>query len=153
MDTPLPIRLQKSKTCVMMAFQSVQPQMETMLLLSLSSKTKPLTSSNPGHADNNGQEEGSDLQTKTRAKVKKPSLYRVLLLNDDYTPMDFVIHVLQKFFHKNQDDATKIMLRVHHAGVGECGVYTYEVAESKASAVVGLARQNQYPLQCAIEKE
>ncbi|AQS41442.1 MAG: ATP-dependent Clp protease adapter protein ClpS [Candidatus Tokpelaia hoelldobleri] len=137
----------------MMDFQPVQLQMETMHPLSSCSKTKPFSLSDTRHSDNNGQEENGDVQTKTRAKVKKPSLYRVLLLNDDYTPMDFVIHVLQKFFHKNQEDATEIMLRVHHTGVGECGVYTYEVAESKASAVIGLARQNQYPLQCAIEKE
>jgi ATP-dependent Clp protease adaptor protein ClpS len=91
--------------------------------------------------------------TKPRAKTKKPSLYKVLLLNDDYTPMEFVVLVLERFFRMNREQATRIMLHVHRRGVGICGVYTYEVAETKVSEVVDYARQNQHPLQCTMEKE
>lgn len=93
------------------------------------------------------------IAVKTRSKTKKPSMYKVLLLNDDYTPMEFVVHVLERFFGKNQDEATQIMLHVHTKGVGLCGVYTYEVAETKATQVMDLARQHQHPLQCSIEKD
>ena len=91
--------------------------------------------------------------TREEAKTKKPSLYKVLLLNDDYTPMEFVVYVLERFFHKTREEATRIMLHVHQRGVGICGVYTYEVAETKVSQVVDFARQNQHPLQCTMEKE
>ena len=90
---------------------------------------------------------------KTRPRTKKPSNYKVLMLNDDYTPMEFVVHVLERFFQKNREEATRIMLHVHRRGVGVCGVYTYEVAETKVTQVMDLARQNQHPLQCTIEKE
>ncbi len=89
----------------------------------------------------------------TRTRTKKPSLYRVLILNDDYTPMEFVVHVLERFFSKNREQATKIMLHVHNHGVGECGVYTFEVAETKVSNVMDFARQHQHPLQCVMEKK
>ena len=89
---------------------------------------------------------------KTRAKTKKPSLYKVLMLNDDYTPMEFVVHVLERFFNKNREEATQIMLHVHRRGVGICGVFTYEVAETKVNQVMDFARQNQHPLQCTLEK-
>ena len=92
-------------------------------------------------------------RTKTRTKTKKPSLYRVLLLNDDYTPMEFVVHVLERFFQKDREAATRIMLHVHNHGVGECGVYTFEVAETKVSQVIDFARQHQHPLQCVMEKK
>ena len=91
--------------------------------------------------------------TKTRPKTKKPSLYKVLLLNDDFTPMEFVVLVLQRFFNKGQDDATRIMLHVHQKGVGICGVYTYEVAETKVTQVMDFSRQHGHPLQCTMEKE
>jgi len=91
--------------------------------------------------------------TKTRAKTQRPSLYKVLLLNDDYTPMEFVIHVLERFFAKSREDATRIMLHVHQNGVGICGVFTFEVAETKVAQVVEFARQHQHPLQCTMEKE
>ena len=94
-----------------------------------------------------------EVVTKPRAKTQRPSLYKVLLLNDDYTPMEFVIHVLERFFSKSREDATRIMLHVHHNGVGICGVYTFEVAETKVAQVVDFARQNQHPLQCTMEKE
>lgn len=107
----------------------------------------PKTPSVDGGTPNTG------VATKTRPKVKKPSMYKVLMLNDDYTPMEFVVHALQRFFNKAHEDAVRIMLHVHHRGVGICGVYTYEVAETKVNQVMDLARQHQHPLQCTIEKE
>ena len=95
----------------------------------------------------------TDLVTKTKPKTKKPSLYKVLILNDDYTPMEFVVFVLERFFNKGREDATRIMLHVHHKGVGICGVYTYEIAETKVAQVMDLARQHGHPLQCTMEKE
>ena len=91
--------------------------------------------------------------TLTRARTKKPSMYKVLMLNDDYTPMEFVVDVLQNIFQKNREEATEIMLHVHQKGVGVCGVYTYEVAETKVTQTVDYARKNQHPLQCTLEKE
>ncbi len=96
---------------------------------------------------------GAGLATRTKTRVKRPSLYRVLLLNDDYTPMEFVIVVLERFFQKGRDEATHIMLHVHQHGVGECGIYTYEVAETKVTQVMDFARQHQHPLQCVMEKK
>ena len=91
--------------------------------------------------------------TKTRARPKKPSQYKVLMLNDDYTPMEFVVMCLKRFFRMDLEQATRVMLHVHQKGVGVCGVYPYEVAETKVTQVMDLARQNQHPLQCTIEKE
>lgn len=96
---------------------------------------------------------GTTVVTRTKPKTKKPSMYRVLLLNDDYSPMEFVVHVLERFFHKTAEEATRIMLHVHQNGVGECGVYTYEVAETKVVQVMDLAKQHQHPLQCVMEKK
>jgi ATP-dependent Clp protease adaptor protein ClpS len=90
---------------------------------------------------------------KARPKTKKPSMYRVLLLNDDYTPMEFVVHVLERFFSKSREEATEVMLHVHHRGVGVCGVFTYEVAETKVAQTIEFARRHQHPLQCTMEKE
>ncbi len=89
----------------------------------------------------------------TRPKTKRPRLFKVLLLNDDYTPMEFVVHVLERFFGKDMEEATEIMLHVHHKGVGICGVYTYEVAETKVTQVTDFSRKHQHPLQCTMEKE
>jgi ATP-dependent Clp protease adaptor protein ClpS len=86
-------------------------------------------------------------------KAKRPELYRVLLLNDDYTPMEFVVHVIMRFFNRTEEDATRIMLHVHHHGVGECGIYTYEIAETKVTQVMSFARDHQHPLQCVMEKQ
>jgi len=94
----------------------------------------------------------ANIATKTRAKTKKPSLYRVLMLNDDYTPMEFVVLVLQRFFRMNMEDATRVMLHVHQKGVGVCGVFSYEVAETKVTQVMDFAREHQHPLQCTLEK-
>jgi ATP-dependent Clp protease adaptor protein ClpS len=91
--------------------------------------------------------------TKTRPKTQKPALYKVLLLNDDFTPMEFVVHVLELFFNKSGEDAYTIMLHVHQKGVGVCGVYTFEVAETKVTQVMDYAKQNGHPLQCTLEKE
>lgn len=96
---------------------------------------------------------GTGVVTKTRPKTKKPSLYKVLMLNDDYTPMEFVIYVLERCFGMSREDATQIMLHVHTRGVGVCGVFTYEVAETKATQVMDLARKESHPLQCTLEKE
>ena len=100
---------------------------------------------------NNDLEDG--VLVKTRPKTKKPSMFKVLLLNDDFTPMDFVVLVLEKYFAKTAEEAIEVMLQVHQDGVGLCGVYTYEVAETKLSQVMTLAKQNEHPLQCTIEKE
>ncbi|MCK0197581.1 ATP-dependent Clp protease adapter ClpS [Ancylobacter sp. 6x-1] len=96
---------------------------------------------------------GTAVITRTKPQVKRPSLYRVLLINDDYTPMEFVVHVLEQFFNKNREEATTIMLHVHKHGVGECGVFTYEVAETKVTQVMDFARKHQHPLQCVMEKK
>ena len=101
----------------------------------------------------NDDNTGTAVITKTKPQTKRPNLYRVLILNDDYTPMEFVVHVLERFFNKDREAATRIMLHVHRRGVGVCGVFTYEVAETKVTQVMDLARQNQHPLQCTIEKE
>ena len=106
---------------------------------------------------NGGKRGGDNPQTgvvvKAKPKTKKPSMYKVLMLNDDYTPMEFVVHVLERFFAKSREEATRIMLHVHHRGVGICGVFTYEVAETKVTQVMDFARQHQHPLQCTLEKD
>jgi ATP-dependent Clp protease adaptor protein ClpS len=96
---------------------------------------------------------GTAVITKTKPQTKRPSMYRVLILNDDYTPMEFVVHVLERFFSKDHEAATRIMLHVHHHGIGECGIYTYEVAETKVTQVMDFARKHQHPLQCVMEKK
>jgi ATP-dependent Clp protease adaptor protein ClpS len=105
----------------------------------------------PGREDNDGR--NTSVLTRTAPKTRKPNLYRVLLLNDDYTPMEFVVHVLERFFNKSADEATVIMLHVHQNGVGECGVFTYEVAETKVTMVMDFARKHLHPLQCVMEKK
>lgn len=99
----------------------------------------------------NGPQNG--VVVKPRPKTKKPSMYKVLMLNDDYTPMEFVVHVLERFFGMNHQQATQVMLHVHRRGVGVCGVFTFEVAETKVNQTMDLARQHQHPLQCTIEKD
>ena len=101
---------------------------------------------------NNNEDPQKGVLIDTKTKTKKPSMYNVLLLNDDYTPMEFVIFVLEKVFNKKQDDATQIMLHVHKNGIGLCGTFTYEVAESKCKKVMDIAKKNQHPLQCTMEK-
>ena len=89
----------------------------------------------------------------SKVKEKKPKLYKVILLNDDYTPMEFVVEMLQTYFSKSQEQATEIMLHIHQKGLGVCGLYTFEIAESKAAQVLDKARKNQHPLQIKLEKE
>jgi len=109
--------------------------------------------SEPSKNTPGGDDDGkTGVVTKTRAKTKRPSMYRVLLLNDDYTPMEFVVAILQQIFNKSPEEATAIMLHVHQNGVGVCGVFTYEVAETKVVQVVDAARRAQHPLQCTMEK-
>ncbi|NVD28666.1 ATP-dependent Clp protease adapter ClpS [Parasphingorhabdus flavimaris] len=110
-----------------------------------------------GDDDDKGSgEDGDDtnlgIATKTRAKTKKPSPYKVLILNDDYTPMEFVVLVLKRFFNMDIDEATRVMLHVHQKGVGVCGTFSYEVAETKVTQVMDFARKNEHPLQCTLEK-
>lgn len=99
-----------------------------------------------------GNKSNTGVVVKAKPKTKKPSMYKVIMLNDDYTPMEFVVHVLERFFSKNREEATKIMLHVHQRGVGVCGTFTYEVAETKVTQVMDFARQHQHPLQCTVEK-
>ena len=115
-----------------------------------------------GGGDDGGDEEGgagggegagqTGIATKTRSKSKKPSQYKVLMLNDDYTPMEFVVLVLKRFFRMDLEQATRVMLHVHQRGVGVCGIFPYEVAETKVNQVMDFARTNQHPLQCTLEK-
>ena len=100
-----------------------------------------------------GPNSGTAVITRTRTQTRKPSMYRVLLLNDDYTPMEFVVTVLRKYFNKGTEEANRIMLHVHQHGVGECGIFTYEVAETKVTQVMDYARKHQHPLQCIMEKK
>ena len=95
----------------------------------------------------------SSIVLEEKPKLKKPPLYKVIMLNDDYTPMEFVIEMLQTYFSKSQEQATQIMLHIHQKGIGICGLYTYEIAESKATQVLDKARKNQHPLQIKLEKE
>jgi ATP-dependent Clp protease adaptor protein ClpS len=95
---------------------------------------------------------GLGVATRTRTRTKQPSPYKVLMLNDDYTPMEFVVLCLQQFFKMSIEDATRVMLHVHQKGVGVCGIFSYEVAETKVTQVMDFARQNQHPLQCTLEK-
>ena len=87
-----------------------------------------------------------------RSKLKPPPMYKVILLNDDYTPMEFVVDVIQRFFNKSREQATQIMLKVHTEGAGVCGVYPQDIAETKLNQVVGYAREHQHPLQCTMEE-
>ncbi len=116
-------------------------------------KTYYLTNmANEDQNNNNNDDFQRGLLLDTKPKTKKPSMYNVLLLNDDYTPMEFVVMVLEKIFNKKQEEATQIMLHVHKNGIGVCGTFTYEVAESKCKSVMDIAKKNEHPLQCTMEK-
>jgi ATP-dependent Clp protease adaptor protein ClpS len=99
-----------------------------------------------------GGQDQLGVATKTRTKPKKPSQFKVLMLNDDYTPMEFVVMCLKRFFQMDLEQATRVMLHVHQKGVGVCGIFPYEIAETKVNQVMDFARQNQHPLQCTLEK-
>ena len=103
--------------------------------------------------DNNEFDNNDSLiKTQTKNKLKKPSLYKVLILNDDYTPMEFFVYLLKSFFNKSNEEATKIMLHVHQNGIGVCGIFSYEIAETKVIQVLDTSRKNNHPLQCTMEK-
>ncbi len=102
---------------------------------------------------NSGGNPTTGVVVQSKPKVKLPSMYKVIMLNDDYTPMEFVVMVLEQCFAKSHEDAVKVMLHVHQKGVGVCGIYTYEVAETKVQQVMDLAQKHQHPLQCTLEKE
>ncbi len=110
---------------------------------------------NGGDGDDHDHEDaaGTGVLLKSSTKTRKPSMYKVLLINDDYTPMEFVIHILQRFFRMTVDEATEVMMHVHQKGVGVCGVFTFEVAETKVNQVLSFASQNEHPLQCTLEKD
>ena len=103
--------------------------------------------------DKPGDDNETGVAVKTKPQTKKPSLYKVLMLNDDYTPMEFVVHILESFFRKSREESTQVMLNVHRRGIGVCGVYTYEVAETKVTEVVEFARRQEHPLQLTLEKD
>jgi ATP-dependent Clp protease adaptor protein ClpS len=109
-----------------------------------------------GQTNSDGDRYGeivTERRTKEQTKTKKPSLYKCILLNDDYTPMEFVVEILKQIFHKSQAEATRIMLHVHQNGMGVAGVYPFEIAETKIHTVEELARESQFPLKCVMEKE
>jgi ATP-dependent Clp protease adaptor protein ClpS len=109
--------------------------------------------SGQGDDGDDGNGAGTGTITRTQEKTQKPSLYKVLLLNDDYTPMEFVVHILEAIFGMTREEATNVMLMVHQKGVGVCGVFTFEIAESKVTETIDYARKNEHPLQCTLEKE
>ena len=106
-----------------------------------------------GGGSGNSDGPNTGVVVRTRPKTRKPAMYKVLMLNDDYTPMEFVVHILERIFNKNRDEAVQIMLHVHRHGVGVCGVFTFEVAETKVAQVIEFARRHEHPLQCTMEKE
>jgi ATP-dependent Clp protease adaptor protein ClpS len=112
----------------------------------------PVRAAHDEDSDHPSDDDRTALATKTRTKPKKPSLFKVLMLNDDYTPMEFVVLVLKRFFGMNLEQATRVMLHVHQKGVGICGIFPYEIAETKVNQVMDFAKQNQHPLQCTLEK-
>ena len=116
----------------------------------LTKKMPPLSMSKD---DEDKKDIDGNIKLATKPKTKTPPLYRVLMMNDDYTPMEFVIEVLEKFFQKNREEATQIMLHVHQRGVGVCGIYAYDLAETKAMQVMNYARKYEHPLQVQLEKE
>ncbi len=120
---------------------------------SMSGGWAPRLGSDEGDGDGGDGEGGAGVKTRTKSKTKRPSLYKVLMLNDDYTPMEFVVYVLQRFFAMDHARAVDVMLTVHNKGVAVVGVYPYEVAETKVMQVMDCARSNQHPLQCTLEKE
>jgi ATP-dependent Clp protease adaptor protein ClpS len=133
----------------------IDSQVMTTLRPNASTHRIPRLGAGDGDKDRgrDGSKSDTGTITKTKPKTKRPSLYRVLLLNDDYTPMEFVVLVLQDVFNKTREDAMRVMLHVHNQGVGECGVYPFEVAETKVTRVMDTARKNQHPLQCVMEKQ
>jgi len=119
-------------------------------MLTIYNRARPLRLA--GEEDNGGTGPERGVATKIREKTKKPSMYRVILMNDDYTPMEFVVQVLMGIFKKSQEEAYNVMMSVHKNGIGVCGIYTFEVAETKVAQVMDAAKRSQHPLQCTLEK-
>jgi ATP-dependent Clp protease adaptor protein ClpS len=117
------------------------------------SKLGPVLDMLPDDEGDDGIERQEGIKVKTRDEVKKPTLYKVFLFNDDYTTMEFVIFILRQCFKKTFEDAQRIMLKIHNEGLGLCGVYTYEIAESKVAQVTSLAKKHGHPLKCTFEEE
>jgi ATP-dependent Clp protease adaptor protein ClpS len=144
---------------VMKPMQTLSPTAPMRPVSFGTGRIQPHGSDKNGSESGNGDRGGRDddiefgIATKTKPKTKKPNMYKVLMLNDDYTPMEFVVHVLKRFFSMDTDEATRVMLAVHQRGVGICGVFSYEVAETKVNQVMDFAKQNQHPLQCTLEKD
>ena len=132
-----------------MCYAGVRCRAGSSIVFSVSQGQNFGMSEKKGPGNGEGQ---TGIATKARPKTKKPSMYKVLMLNDDYTPMEFVVLVLQRYFSMDIEDATRVMLQVHQQGVAVCGVFTYEVAETKVAQVIDFARENQHPLQCTLEK-
>ena len=127
---------------------------DDILKLDLKCSIKIITPSTMNEDDKPNEDNvGGNIKLETNPKTKIPALYRVLMMNDDYTPMEFVIEVLEKFFQKNREAATEVMLHVHQRGVGVCGIYAYDLAETKAMQVMNYARKYEHPLQVQLEKE
>jgi len=116
-------------------------------------KLETKLSGSGGDGDGQDTRKSGLLLAEPEVKTKRPPNFRVLLVNDDYTPMDFVTFILKDIFHKNHEEAVGIMLEIHNRGEGVCGVYTRDVAETKAELVITISRRNEYPLQCRVEKE
>ena len=143
------------------AFDRIGPLADQLWAKRLAGRTAPLRAATDPRAAKDPQKDGEEggrgngtaVITRTRTQTRRPGMYRVLLLNDDYTPMEFVVAVLRKYFSKGAEEATRIMLHVHQHGVGECGIFTYEVAETKVTQVMDYARKHQHPLQCIMEKK
>jgi ATP-dependent Clp protease adaptor protein ClpS len=131
------------------------PAMKTPFFSSRPHHTAEFLGSATGGPDDKPGKPGDQagVMLKPRTQPRRPSLYRVALMNDDFTPMEFVITVLEQFFGKTRAEATDIMLHVHRRGVGICGIYTYEVAETKVAQVLSFAKANEQPLQCIMERE
>jgi ATP-dependent Clp protease adaptor protein ClpS len=131
-------------------FQPICADDRPLRVLAASKRDWPVVA---GDDDDGRDADGQvSLATKTRTKPKKPSQFKVLLLNDDYTPMEFVVMVLKRFFSMDLEQATRVMLHVHQRGVGVCGIFPYEIAETKVNQVMDFAKENQHPLQCTLEK-
>jgi len=126
-----------------------------MAIMNLYTEITEPTLSDEGDGGRESREVKHDglLLAEPEVKTKRPPYFKVVLLNDDYTPMDFVTFVLKDVFHKNHEEAVSIMLEIHHRGAGICGVYTRDVAETKAELVMTISRRNEYPLQCRVENE
>ena len=126
----------------MIDFEQIQPYMN---------EDNPYDDNGSDNERHGGEQTGVMLET--RVRTKKPAMYKVLILNDDYTPMEFVVHILESLFTKTRAEATDVMLHVHRRGVGVCGIFTFEVAETKVAQVMDYARNSDQPLQCTMEKE